>query len=208
MNANDTGLGFVHRYVPATAPNRPPLLLLHGTGGNEDDLLPLGEQISPGAALLSPRGKVLENGMPRFFRRLAMGVFDIEDLRRRSAELATFVRRACAHYGMAKPIAVGFSNGANIAAAILLTRPETFAGAILLRPVTPFVPDRMPHLAGLPVLMLSGTDDPIASAETRDRLKEILANGGARVTHELVSAGHNLVPQDVVIMTRWLAAGH
>ena len=104
-----------HRFVPATAAGKPPILLLHGTGGDENDLLPLGQTIAPGAALLSPRGKVLEGGMPRFFRRLAEGVFDEHDVRRRANELADFVLEARDAYGLDAPIAVGFSNGANIA---------------------------------------------------------------------------------------------
>src|ERR1700742_1919045 len=117
-------LSFVHRFVPATLPHRPPLLLLHGTGGNEDDLVPLGRAVAPGSALLSPRGPVLENGMPRFFRRLAEGVFDEADVRRRAQDLADFVAAARVAYGLAAPVALGFSNGANIAAATLLLHPE------------------------------------------------------------------------------------
>ena len=117
------GLSFVHRYEPAAQPERPPLLLLHGTGGDEHDLIPLGRMLAPGAALLSPRGKVLEGGMPRFFRRLAEGVFDEEDVRKRAHDLADFVETARAAYGLPAPVAVGFSNGANIAAALLLLRP-------------------------------------------------------------------------------------
>ena len=102
-------LSFIHRFKPATEPGRPPLLLLHGTGGNEDDLLPLGNMIAPGSALLSPRGKVLEGGMPRFFRRLQEGVFDEEDVRRRAQELADFIEQAREAYGLSAPVAVGFS---------------------------------------------------------------------------------------------------
>src|SRR3972149_623629 len=126
-------LGFIHRFIPATQDGLPPLLLLHGTGGDENDLVPLGEQLLPGAALLSPRGKVLENGMPRFFRRLKEGVFDLEDLKVRTAELASFVAAARTAYGLAPPIAVGFSNGANIAASLLLTQPDALSGPGPLR---------------------------------------------------------------------------
>ena len=151
-----TDLGFIHRFIPATQPGKPPLLLLHGTGGNENDLLPLGAQLSPGAALLSPRGKVLENGMPRFFRRLAEGVFDLADLKVRTAELTDFIAAARKAYGLDAPVAVGFSNGANIAASLLLTRPQALRGAVLLRAMLPFEPEPLPDLAGKPVLLLSG----------------------------------------------------
>lgn len=132
-----TALSFIHRFEPATAPGKPPILLLHGTGGDENDLMPLGGMIAPGSALLSPRGKVLEGGMPRFFRRLAEGVFDEADVRHRAHELADFVAAAREAHGLAAPVAVGFSNGANIAAAMLMLRPEALAGAVLLRAMVP-----------------------------------------------------------------------
>jgi len=138
-----TDLGFIHRFIPATQPGRPPLLLLHGTGGDENDLVPLGAQLSPGSALLSPRGKVLENGMPRFFRRLAEGVFDLADLKVRTAELGDFIAAARKAYGIDAPVAVGFSNGANIAASLLLTRPDLLAGAVLMLGVRQFAPKRI-----------------------------------------------------------------
>src|SRR3954462_12783835 len=175
-----TSLSFTHRFEPGADPDAPPLLLLHGTGGDEGDLLPLGRALSPGSALLSPRGKVLENGMPRFFRRLAEGVLDEDDLRRRADELAGFVAEARQAYGLAAPVAVGFSNGANIAAAVLLLRPGALAAAALLRglvpgrapppppplrpPVVPPPPPPAADLAGRPVLILSGAADPIVPA--------------------------------------------
>ena len=150
-----TKLSFTHRFEPATVAGSPPLLLLHGTGGDESDLLPLGRAVSPGSALLSPRGPVLENGMPRFFRRLAEGVFDEADLRRRARELADFIAEAREAYGIAAPVALGFSNGANIAAALLLLHPGVLAGAALLRPMMPLAEPPVPDLTGTPVLMLA-----------------------------------------------------
>src|SRR6476620_6941315 len=198
-------LGFIHNYVPATDRTRPPLLLLHGTGGDENDLLPFGERLAPGAALLSPRGKVSEQGAARFFRRLAEGVFDQEDLAFRTQELAEFIERARKTYGIGKPIAFGFSNGANIAASLLLKRPDVLAGAVLLRAMTPFEPETLPDLTGIPVLMLSGAADPLVKADDRDRLARMLGVAGADVTYEVVPAGHNLSPRDVTLAEHWLA---
>jgi len=205
MAVPTTDLGFVHRFVPASTPGKPPLLLLHGTGGDENDLLALGARLSPGAALLSPRGKVLENGMPRFFRRLAEGVFDQEDLKARTLELAQFIARARDAYGLDKPIAVGFSNGANIAASLVLTRPQELAGAVLMRAMTPFEPAALPDLTGMPVLILSGAQDPIVPAANRDRLAQLLRAAAADVTHEVAPAGHGLSPHDMTAAARWLA---
>ncbi len=199
-----TSLSFTHRFEPATTPSRPPLLLLHGTGGDEGDLLPLGRALSPGSALLSPRGKVLENGMPRFFRRLAEGVFDEDDLRRRADELAGFVAEAREAYGLAAPVAVGFSNGANIAAALLLLRPEVLAGAALLRAMVPLRDPPAADLAGRPVLILSGEADPIVPAGNAARLAAMLAAAGAEVRHETVPAGHGLSQADLAITKDWL----
>jgi phospholipase/carboxylesterase len=196
--------GFVHRFVPARGSSRAPLLLLHGTGGDENDLIALGQRIAPGAALLSPRGKVPENGMPRFFRRLAEGVFDLEDLRQRTAELADFVGAARRSYGIAPPIAVGFSNGANIAASILLSRPKVLAGAILMRAMMPFEPDQMPNLLGTPVFILSGRMDPIVPADHPRQLAKLLAAAGAVVRHEVLTAGHALTQADLDLAARWL----
>ncbi len=197
-------LDFIHRFVPASQPERPPLLLLHGTGGDENDLLPLGQDISPGSALLSPRGKVLENGMPRFFRRLAEGVFDLDDLKARTRELASFVEAARKTYQLGPVIALGFSNGANIAASLLLTQPGVLDGAILLRAMLPFEPDQPPQLDGKPVLMLSGKADPFMPAASRQRLATLLADKGAKLTHRTLDAGHNLTQNDLYLATEWL----
>lgn len=196
---------FVHRFEPAGAPDRPPLLLLHGTGGDETDLLPLGRMLAPGAALLSPRGPVLENGMPRFFRRLAEGVFDEADLRRRAADLAAFVGAARETYGLPAPLAVGFSNGANIAAAMLLLHPEVLAGALLIRAMVPLAEPPAADLAGRPVLILSGSLDPIVPAQNAARLAAQLGAAGAAVTHEVLPAGHGLTQADLARAQAWLA---
>lgn len=204
---NATSLGFIHRYVPAERPGLPVLLLLHGTGGNEDDLLPLGEQLLPGAARLSPRGQVLENGMPRFFQRLAEGVFDLDDLRLRTHELADFVDAARRTYdlGAVPPVAVGLSNGANVAAAMLLLRPGTLAGALLLRPMVPLVPDPMPALGGVPVQINAGTADPIVTRAQSSDLGALLQRAGASVSLDWIEGGHRLTRQDLDVGQRFLA---
>jgi phospholipase/carboxylesterase len=202
-----TALSFVHRFEPGVRQAVRPLLILHGTGGNESDLVPLGKMISPGAPLLSPRGKVLEHGMPRFFRRLAEGVFDEEDVRARAHELADFVAAARQEYGLAAPVALGYSNGANIAAAVLLLRPEVLSGGILLRAMVPLqsagaAPDT---LTGTPVLIVSGARDPIAPPANAARLKAVLEHAGAAVDHRILAGGHELSRDDVELARDWLA---
>jgi len=196
-----------HRFVPATRPGVPPLLLLHGTGGTEDDLLPLGERLLPGAALLSPRGQVLENGMPRFFRRLAEGVFDLDDLRRRTNELAGFVDAVRRTYdlGPTPPIAVGVSIGSNFAASALLLRRGRLGDGLLLRPMVPLVPDPLPTLTGVPVQINAGTADPIVTPAQSEALGKLLERAGAAVTVDWIRGGHGLTPTDVEIGTRFLA---
>ena len=195
---------FIHEFVPGSS-NRT-LLLLHGTGGNERDLIPLGRELDPTAALLSPRGKVLENGMPRFFRRLAEGVFDLEDLQKRTHDLADFVATAADCYDIDNKniIAVGYSNGANIAASFLLLRPETFAGAILFRAMVPLEPDKLPELANVRVWIGAGNYDPIIPTPETQRLVHLLRTAGADVTVRFLSAGHALTPADVSLARDWL----
>jgi predicted esterase len=195
---------FIHEFVPGTS-NRT-LLLLHGTGGNERDLIALGRELDPNAALLSPRGKVLENGMPRFFRRLAEGVFDLEDLKKRTNELADFVAAAAQHYGFAadKVVAVGYSNGANIAASLLLLRPEILSAAILFRAMVPLVPDKQPKLSSVRVWIGAGSYDPIIPTSETKRLAELLRSVGADVTMRHFPAGHELTPDDVEAARDWL----
>jgi phospholipase/carboxylesterase len=190
-------LAYVHRFEPGVDPSHPPLLLLHGTGGDESDLLPLGREIAPGAALLSPRGNVLEGQMPRFFRRFREGLFDEDDVRRRAGELVNFVAEARRAYGLAQPFALGYSNGANIAAAVLLLHPKTLAGAILLRAMAPLAEPPKPDLSGMPVLILSGLSDPIAPRSTAEKLAVALAAAGARVERDDLPAGHGLTQADV-----------
>ena len=200
-------LGFVHRFVPGARTGATPLLLLHGTGGDENDLLSLGQALSPGAPLLSPRGQVLENGMPRFFRRLAEGVFDVEDLKLRAGQLARFVSEARRAYGLGSvaPIAVGFSNGANIAAAVLLLHPGTLSAALLLRPMVPLVPDPLPSLKDSRVFIAGGTQDPIVLPEQTLALADLLERAGAEVTLHWSRAGHGLTRDDLEMGERWMS---
>src|SRR5437899_2634072 len=182
------------------------LLLLHGTGGNERDLIPLGHDLDPNASLLSPRGKVLENGMPRFFRRLSEGVFDLEDLKKRTHELADFVIAAAEHYkiDIKNLIAVGYSNGANIAASILLLRPETLAATILFRAMVPLIPENRPELSSVRVWIGAGSIDPIVPASETKQLSELLRDAGADVTIRFFKGGHELTPEDVDVAREWL----
>jgi phospholipase/carboxylesterase len=200
-----TDLGFVHHF--ARGSRSATLLLLHGTGGDESDLLPLGRELAPQANLLSPRGQVLEHGMPRFFRRLAMGVFDEDDLRRRAAKLGDFVGAAAEEYELdARRIyALGYSNGANIAAALLLLHPAALAGGALLRAVLPLEPDAVPALAGKPVLLAAGTMDPYAPGERVEALAEWLRRGGAQVDLHWQAAGHELTQADLDATRAWIA---
>lgn len=199
-------LSFTHRFVPGSTPGRAPLLLLHGTGGDEADLLPLGRAVAPGAALLSPRGQVLEHGAPRFFRRLAEGVFDEADLRRRVDDLAGFVGEARRAYGLSAPIALGFSNGANIAAALLLLKPEVLAGAALVRAMVPLAEPPAASLGGRPVLILSGAMDPIVPAANAASLARQLEGAGAQVDHRVLPGGHGLGQGDLAALNEWFAA--
>ena len=199
---------FIHEFVPGSS-NRT-LLLLHGTGGNERDLIALGRELDPNAALLSPRGKVLENGMPRFFRRLAEGVFDLEDLKHRTNELADFVTAAAQHYGFASDnvIAVGYSNGANIAASMLLLRPEVLSAAVLFRAMVPLIPDKLPNLLPVRVWIGAGDQDPIVPASETKGLVELLRRAGADVTIRFAKAGHGLTNDDLEAARHWLRASN
>ena len=199
-------LSFAHRFVPAEGPDAPTLLLLHGTGGDENDLMPLGRMLDEQAALLSPRGKVLENGMPRFFRRLAMGVFDQEDLVNRTHELAEFVTASASEYGFdpGRAFAVGFSNGANIAASLLLLHPDLLAGAVLLRAMAPFEPEMFPDLSGTPVYLAAGRSDQMVPPENTERLAELLKAAGAEVTLDWQPGGHGIGRTEIEAARSWL----
>lgn len=196
---------FHHRYVPGAA-GAATVLALHGTGGTEEDLIPLAEQLAPGANVLAPRGRVLEGGMARFFRRLAIGVFDEADVRRAAGELADFVAQAGEQYGFAsnRVFALGYSNGANVAAAVLLLHPKTLAGAALLRPVLPLTPEQDPDLEGRPVLIAAGTSDPYAPIPRVEALAELLGRAGAKVDLRWAQTGHELMPEDLRGLRDWL----
>ena len=200
-------LSYLHRFEAGTDPSAPPLLLLHGTGGDENDLIPLGQKLSPGSALLSPRGDVSEHGARRFFARLAEGVFDPAEVTRRTQALADFIAAAAKHYrlDLTKLTAVGFSNGANIAATLLLLRPETLGAAVLLRPMVVLEPKQLPDLSGRRVFISSGTVDPIVPADHPGRLAQQLRRAGADVTLQTPAASHGLVPADFSGAQQFLA---
>jgi phospholipase/carboxylesterase len=181
-------LGFDHRYLPGDDETPPTLLLLHGTGGNEEDLIPLGQELLPGAAILSPRGKVSEYGAPRFFRRLAEGVFDHEDLLFRTHELA-----------------VGYSNGANVAASTILLHPGLLSAAVLFRAMVPFEPEVTPDLGGMPVLLAAGRMDRMIPPDNTQRLADLLTEAGAEVDLRWRNVGHPLTYEEVSEAKQWLA---
>lgn len=199
-------LDFVHRFLPGSS-NRT-LLLLHGTGGDEAQLIPLGRELDPAAAILSPRGRVLENGNARFFRRFAEGVFDGEDLKAQTDDLAQFVREAAIHYQFALQnlVAVGYSNGANIAASILLRRPGVLSAALLLRAMVPLHPEELPDLSGVEVWLAGGKQDTLIPRSSTERLAELLSDAGAEVTAHFFEAGHALTNTELVLAKRWLGS--
>ena len=202
-----SNLTYIHRFEPGTDASAPPLLLLHGTGGDENDLVPLARQLSPHSALLSPRGDVLEHGQPRFFRRFAEGVFDLADVERRTRALADFIRAASKeyHFDASRLTALGFSNGANIAASLLLLRPESLAAAILLRPMVVLTPAQPPRLDGKRILISSGTRDPIVPPDHPTRLADMFRRAGADVSLHSTVTGHGLVPADIAAARTFFA---
>lgn len=207
MTTTTNDLGHIHNFIPAEGGDGTVLLTLHGTGGDENDLVPLGQMLLPGAAILSPRGNVLEHGMPRFFRRLAEGVFDLDDLARRTDELRAFIDGAVAKYGIDrdKIVAVGFSNGANIAASLMLRHPGVLRRAVLLSPMIPFEPERTPDLAGTRVFIGAGRADPIASLQHVERLEQLLRDSGADVTTYLHAGGHTLTNDELAAAKKWIS---
>ena len=209
MTSSAADLELIHRFTTGEGNNASTtLLMLHGTGGDENDLVPLGASLLPGAAILSPRGAVTERGAPRFFKRLAEGVFDLEDLALRTQQLIRFVNGAIEKYELDKSriIAVGFSNGANIAASVMLTGPAVFSHAILFRAMVPFEPKQPAKLGGMPVLLSSGEWDPIATPAQARRLQSLLTAAGAVTSINFFNAGHELTRDDVLDAAHWIAA--
>jgi phospholipase/carboxylesterase len=202
-------LGFIHQFIPtANRSDQITLLLLHGTGGNEQDLIPLGRELYPRAAILSPRGKVLESGMPRFFRRLAEGVFDIEDLKYRTHELADFVEKASKVYGfdLRYVISIGYSNGANMASSLLLLRSEVMSSAVLFRAMIPFMPEKVPNLSMKNIFLGAGENDPIVPREQTEMLFRLFKKTRANVVlHWQKNSGHQLGYDEVPAAKEWLS---
>ncbi len=201
-------LTFIHEFLPARdEDNNYTLLLLHGTGGSQFDLIPLGERLLPTAALLSPLGKVSENGMARFFRRLSPGVFDLEDLRFRTRELAEFIEGAAKSYQLDKTriLAAGYSNGANMAASLLLQASNILCAAVLFRPMVPLVPPSLPNLEGVNVLICGGRNDEVVAPEEAVRLVELLHESNAAVSLHWSDAGHGLTSQEIAHARDWLS---
>jgi phospholipase/carboxylesterase/glyoxalase family protein len=202
-------LGFIHQFIPASnRPDRITLLLLHGTGGNELDLVPLARELYARAAILSPRGKVLESGMPRFFRRLAEGIFDTEDLKFRTHELADFVANASKVYGfdLRYLVSVGYSNGANIASSLMLLHPEVMSSAVLFRAMIPFMPERVPNLSAKDIFLGSGENDPIVPREQTETLFRLFEEAGANIVlHWQKNSGHELGYDEISAAREWLS---
>jgi len=203
-----TDLGFIHRHVPAADPaTADTLVVLHGTGGDENDLISIGQAIAPGAAILSPRGNVLENGAPRFFKRMAEGVFDPKEVRSRADELARFIRGAVVTYRLdpSRVYALGYSNGANIASTVMLVEPGVFRGSILLRPMLVYDPPERNDLSDTAVFISAGRMDPIVPVESVEKLAKLFESAHSNVTVKWQLAGHSLVPSEVREASEWLA---
>lgn len=197
-----------HLYQQGTDANAPVLVLLHGTGGTERDLLPLAEAISPGSSVLSVRGNVLENGMPRFFRRLAEGIFDEEDLIYRTKELNDFLDSAAAEHDFDRSnvVAVGYSNGANIAGSLLFHYPDALRGAVLHHPMVPRRGIQLPDLTDTPIFIGAGRNDPICSPQETEELQKLLGDAGAEIEVHWENAGHQLTRTEVEAARTWFQA--
>jgi predicted esterase len=204
---NSTELGFIHNFVEAKEGTDIVLLLLHGTGGTENDLIPLGRDINKSAAILSPRGKILENGAPRFFKRLAEGVFDLDDLKFRTGELSDFMEKASDLYkfNLERVVAIGYSNGANMAASLLLLRPRVVSTAILFRPMVPLVPEILPKLSSKNIFVSGGLYDPIVPKVETERLVDLLKKCGANIFVHWENSGHELRSQEITVTRNWLS---
>lgn len=197
----------IHVFEQGTDVTQPTLVLFHGTGGNERDLLPLAELLAPGASVLGVRGNVLENGMPRFFRRLAEGIFDEEDLIFRTHEVKQFLDEAAAKYGFdpGNLVAVGYSNGANIAGSLMFHYGNIFRAAVLLHPMVPLRGLTLPSLEGVPVFIGAGTNDPIIPIPETKELEALLSGAGAEVTSHWGNQGHRLSAAEAEAARDWLA---
>jgi predicted esterase len=204
---NSTELGFIHNFVEPKEGAGMVLFLLHGTGGTENDLIPLGREINKSAAILSPRGKVLENGAPRFFRRLAEGVFDIDDLKFQTGELSDFIEKASDFYkfGLQSVVAIGYSNGANMAASLLLLRPKVVSSAILFRPMVPLVPEILPDLSTKNIFVSGGLYDPIVPKVETERLVDLFKKCGSNIFINWENSGHELRTEEITVARNWLS---
>ncbi|EHL77962.1 alpha/beta hydrolase [Bacillus smithii] len=194
-----------HLFQQGRDPAKPTFLLLHGTGGNESDLLPLAGMIDPDASVLSVRGNVLENGMPRFFRRLAEGVFDEKDLVFRTKELYEFLDEASKKYSFDRNniVAIGYSNGANIAASLLFHYQDALKGAILFHPMVPRRGINLPDLSETKVFIAAGTNDPICSPQESSELQLLLAQAHAKVDIHWENKGHQLTLDEIQAAAKW-----
>jgi phospholipase/carboxylesterase len=197
--------GLIHRFVRGTDDGKPPLLLLHRTGGNEDDFIEVASQIAPGAHRLAIRGAVLEDGKSRFFRRVGRGEFDMADLAVRVEQLAEFLEWARAEYRIGLPVAFGFSNGANIIWTLMLSKPKALRGAILLRPMRAFQPQALSNLHGVPVLVLAGKHDTTVPVSRGNEIPDLLQSAGADVQFEWIEAAHTFCTEDAKRSAAWLS---
>ncbi|AZN42643.1 alpha/beta hydrolase [Paenibacillus albus] len=194
-----------HLFEAGKNADKPTLVLFHGTGGTENDLIPLARLISPESSILSVRGNVLENGMPRFFRRLAEGVFDIEDLKFRTVELYDFLNNAADEYSLDRNnfVAIGYSNGANIAGSLLFHYKDAFKAAILHHPMVPIRSIALPDLSNVPIFIGAGKNDPICSASETEELEQLLSGAGASVNIHWEDYGHQLTRTEAQAAGEW-----